>query len=597
MSSFPTQIAQFIEEHPLVFAVWVVMMLLSAAAFVYKSLRRRSTTLMSSEAELPLGARPDHSQETLLIRSLQNPALYDPPAQCFAVIETHISWVMLTGLYAYKIKKPIDLGFLDFSTLKKRRYYCEEELRLNRRLAPQLYIGLVAITGGPAKPVLNGMGPAFEYAVKMVQFPQEAQLDRVMARGGLRPAHIDSLAQLIAGFHQRIAIAGQDTLYGSPVNVYQPGEENFLHIRPHLTEPADIEQLERLHTWSETENTRLLSFFEQRKADSFIRECHGDMHLDNMALQDDQITIFDCLEFNENLRWIDVMSEAAFLMMDLDSRGASALGWRFLNAYLAAGGDYQGLRLLRYYLVYRALVRAKVACIRLGQTGLSEEEARAARLQYQRYAGLAERCTQPRATPLIITHGLSGSGKTTHTQRLLETLGAIRVRSDVERKRLFGLNPEARTVSGIGTGLYTADTSHRTYQHLADLARTVIESGYPAIIDAAFLKHAQRNMFHDLAAHLGVPFVILSYQAPEAVLRARITQRAQKGFDASEADIRVFEHQLATFESISPEELTYTLDIDSQQPPEPEKIRGFIEISGKISPLRTIQKPQPCHTL
>ncbi len=559
------------------------MVLLVAAAFVYKGMRRRAITHTSPEAEPPMNARSHHSQDTPLIRSLQNPALYDHPAQCFEVIETHISWVILTGPYAYKIKKPLDLGFLDFSTLEKRRYYCEEELRLNRRLAPQLYIGVIAITGSPAKPALDGVDPPFEYAVKMVQFPQEAQLDRVMARGGLRPVHIDSLAQLIAGFHQRIAIAGQDTPYGSPANVYQPVEENFLHIRPHLTEPAGIEQLERLHTWSETESTRLLPFLQQRKANGFIRECHGDMHLANMALLDEQITIFDCLEFNENLRWIDVMSEAAFLMMDLDSRGASALGWRLLNAYLAAGGDYQGLRLLRYYLVYRALVRAKVACIRLGQAGLSEEEGRAAHLQYQRYAGLTESYTHPRATPLIITHGLSGSGKTTHTQLLLETLGAIRLRSDVERKRLFGLTPEARTVSGIDTGLYTADTSRRTYQHLAGLARTVIESGYPAIIDAAFLKRAQRDMFHDLAACLGVPFVILNYQAPEAVLRARITQRGQEGHDASEADIRVFERQLATFEPLTPEESAHTLDIVSEHPPTPEKIRELIEIRGKIS--------------
>lgn len=520
-----------------------------------------------------MNARSHHSQVTPLICSLQNPALYDHPAHCFEVIETHISWVILTGPYAYKIKKPLDLGFLNFSTLEKRRYYCKEELRLNRRLAPQLYIGVVAITGSPAEPALNGAGTPIEYAVKMVRFPQEAQLDHVMARGGLQPVHVDSLAQLIAGFHQRIAIAGQDTPYGSPANVYQPVEENFLHIRPHLTEPAGIEQLERLHTWSETESPRLLPFLQQRKADGFIRECHGDMHLSNMALLDDQITIFDCLEFNENLRWIDVMSEVAFLMMDLDSRSAGTLGWRFLNAYLAAGGDYQGLRLLHYYLVYRALVRAKVACIRLGQASLSEEERRTAHLQYQRYAGLAESYTHPRATPLIITHGPSGSGKTTHTQLLLETLGAIRVRSDVERKRLFGLHPEAHTVSGIDTGLYTADTSHRTYQHLANLARTVIESGYPAIIDAAFLKRAQRDMFHDLAAHLDVPFVILNYQTPEAVLRARITQRGQDGHDASEADISVLKNQLATFEPLTPEESILALDIDSEHPPALEKIR------------------------
>ncbi|MDX1252661.1 MAG: AAA family ATPase [Gammaproteobacteria bacterium] len=512
------------------------------------------------------------ARNAMLIQSLQNPSLYDHPIEHFEVIETHISWVLLTGPYAYKIKKPVNLGFLDFSTLEKRHHYCQEELRLNRRLSPELYLDVIAITGGPDAPVLDGAGAPIEYAVKMAQFPQQAQMDRVMARGGLKPAHIDGLAQQIAAFHGRIAIAGANSPYGSPANVYQPVEENFLQIRPHLAATDDITQLERLRAWSEAAHGRRLAELQARKDQGFIRECHGDMHLANMVLLDDRIALFDCLEFNDNLRWIDVISETAFLMMDLDSRGHGPLGWRFLNGYLSATGDYSGLRLLRYYLVYRALVRAKVARIRLGQAGLSAQERHATQQQYHRYADLAEHYTHPRPAPLIITHGLSGSGKTTLTQPLLEALGAIRLRSDVERKRLFGLPEMARTGSGVATGLYTADASQRTYQHLANLARTAIESGLPVIVDATFLKRAQRAAFHELASQLHAPFGILDYQASETALRARIGQRTVENRDASEAGIAVLEHQLATHEPLTPEESAHVIAVDTEQVNVPDHV-------------------------
>ena len=525
------------------------------------------------------------SANVTLLRSLQNPALYNHPTQDFEIIETHISWILLTGEYAYKIKKPVNLGFLDFSTLEKRHHYCTEELRLNQRLAPQIYLEVITITGNADAPVLGGLGAPIEYAVKMRQFPQSAQLDRMVACGELKPTHIDQLAEVIAAFHGRTAIAEPDTLYGRPVQVHQPVMENFAQIRPHLTSATDIGQLEKLRAWSDAEFHRHEEIFKHRKNNRFIRECHGDMHLGNMALLEGSITLFDCLEFNENLRWIDVTSEIAFLIMDLNSRTQSALAWRFLNAYLQLTGDYAGLRVLRYYLVYRALVRAKVACIRLAQTLFNPAQARfnpaqarsnpaqmetsqqhPAYQQYKDYVNLAERYIQRNNVPLIITHGLSGSGKTTHTQSLLESLGAIRLRSDVERKRLAHLPSQTRSSSGVDAGLYTAAASQRTYEYLADLARTVIQSGYPAIIDAAFLKHGPRDLFHRLADSLGVPFIILDFQAPEAVLRARITQRMHEGHDASEADLVVLTHQLTNHEPLTGEETAYTLTITADQP-------------------------------
>lgn len=500
-----------------------------------------------------------------LIQALHRAVCYDHPAPEIRLLETHISWVLLTGLFAYKIKKPTNLGFLDFSTLEKRRHYCTEELRLNRRLAPQLYLDVVPITGTATAPVLNGSGETIEYAVKMSQFPQAARLDHVLARGELSLEHIDLLTQALGEFHARAGRAGDKQAFGSPEQVYGPVHENFEQIRPHLGSD-DRAQLRRLEIWSELSFAELKNTFAERKRQGFIRECHGDAHLANMAWLDKRVVFFDCLEFNENLRWIDVISELAFVVMDLDDRGRSDLARRALNGYLESTGDYAGLKLLRFYHVYRALVRAKVACIRLTQNDLSAEEKQRVRKEYLGYTELAERYTQPAHAMLIITHGLSGSGKTWLTQKLLETIDAVRVRSDVERKRLHGLAPPACSDSGIDTGLYTAAATQRTYEQLAQLAGAILEAGQSAIIDAAFLKRTQRDRLRALAADKRVPFITLDLHAPEQILRARIQQRREREHDASEADVAVLEHQLATQEPLETDEMSSVLMFNTLQP-------------------------------
>lgn len=500
---------------------------------------------------------------TTLIEALQDPARYDHPVCGFQVVETHISWVLLTGDYAYKIKKPVNLGFLDFTSLEKRRQDCEEELRLNRRLAPELYLAVVPITGSAAAPRLGGEGPIIEYAVKMREFPQDARLDRVLARGDLRGEHMVRLAQDVARFHERATIAAVDTPFGGADQVWQPVRENFDQIRPHLDEVQDRERLDRLWAWSVQSHARLIKVFQARKQDGFVRECHGDMHLGNMALSNGEVVIFDCLEFNPGLRWIDVMSEVAFLTMDLYDRGRPGLAHRFLNDYLQHSGDYEGLRVLRFYQVYRALVRAKVACIRLAQPGVSAAERAESRKHYRQYLRLAERYTQPTPTPLIITHGLSGSGKTTVSDALLESSGALRVRSDVERKRLYALPATARSGSAINADLYSPEATARTYTHLAALARKIITAGFPVIVDAAFLRYRQREIFHTLAHELHVPFVIFHCHSSLERLRRRVQQRATLGRDASEATLQVLEHQLLTQDPLRDNEATRIFSVNT----------------------------------
>jgi len=496
----------------------------------------------------------DTDSDRTLIEALQNPALYDHPVHGIRVLETHISWVLLTGDYAYKIKKRVDLGFLDYSTLERRRRCCEEELRLNRRLAPTLYLAVLPITGEAAHPAWDGTGPVIEYALKMREFPQAAQLDRVLRRGELTSGHISQLARLVAAFHDAATVAGRESPYGVAEQVWQPALQNFQQIRPYLDAARDREILDALQHWSEVEFHRLTPVWSARKSDGCIRECHGDMHLGNMALVDGELLIFDCIEFSEALRWIDVMSESAFVVMDLDDRGRPDLAQRFLNDYLQHGGDYGGLQVLRFYQVYRALVRAKVACIRLAQPGLPNVERAETHARARRYLALAQRYTRPVPTPLIITHGLSGSGKTTLSDVLVESGGAIRVRSDVERKRLFGLAPEARSDSALAAGLYSKEADDRTYGCLANRARVIIASGFPVVVDAAFLQRAQRDLFRTLAAELNVPFVIFHCYAPASLLRQRIQRRAAARSDASEADLAVLEYQLRVEEPLAPDE-------------------------------------------
>ena len=500
-----------------------------------------------------------------LIQALHRPAVYGHPVQGLRLVETHISWVLLTGLYAYKIKKPVNLGFLDFSSLEKRRFYCEEELRLNRRLAPSLYLEVVPITGTPTAPLLSGGGEPIEYAVKMVQFPEEGRLDRMLARGELGPSHIDLLARELAEFHGRVAVAGNDKPFGDPEHVLEPVRENFIQIRPRI-EAAGQAQLRRLEIWSELTFAELRRTFEERKQGGFIRECHGDAHLANMVWHEERVLLFDCLEFSDNLRWIDVMSELAFLVMDLDDRGRSDLARRALNSYLEHTGDYAGLAVFRFYQVYRALVRAKVACIRLNQEGLSDEQKNQARREYRGYADLAERYTQPAPPALLITHGLSGSGKTWLSQQLLEGFDAVRIRSDVERKRLHGLAPSASSGSGIASGIYAADAGERTYARLAQLAATILRAGHAVIVDAAFLKCEQRERLRAVAQQEHVPFVILDIQATENILRQRLHQRTGQKNEVSEAGVTVLEHQLTTAEPLTNEEQRLALSVNGMEP-------------------------------
>ena len=501
-----------------------------------------------------------------MLSTLQNADCFDHPVGEFTLMETHISYVLLTGSFAYKFKKNIDLGFLDFSTLEKRKFYLDEEYRLNKRLASDLYLGVLAISGSETNPSFTDQNNSIiEYALKMVQFPVENQLDNLLDKNRLMPEHIDDLAKEMATFHTSLEPARMNTNYGDIDQICYLIMDNFNQINPETGEEDLQSMLTHLKDWNTQKLDQLEQNFRQRKHQGFIRECHGDMHLSNMVLINNKVVIFDCIEFNQTFRWIDVISEIAFAMMDLGFRKRHDLANRLINNYLEQTGDYAGLQLLNFYRIYRSMVRAKVADIQRRQTRDPTSRKQLTQKLYD-HVSLADDYRQKKQPVfLCITHGFSGSGKTTYTEQLVDLSGAIRLRSDIERKRLFDLKAETIAGDKIGKGLYKEDINKNTYDQLERLSRLTISAGYPVIVDATFIDRDKRDQFKKLSEELSIPFHILDFTASTSTLEKRITKRNSIGKDSSDADLAVLKHQLENNDHICEEEKQNTLIIDTEK--------------------------------
>lgn len=452
------------------------------------------------------------------------------------VIATHISWVLLAGEHAWKIKKPVRLPFVDYGSLAARRHCCEEEVRLNRRLAPSLYLGVSRITGSAQAPCIDGAGEAIEYAVRMRRFAAGALFSEQLAAGTLAPSQVDALAALLGDFHEQAPAAAPDSGYGSPEGRGRVALA-ALEGAGAVATPAESA---RLRPWLAEQADTLSAPWRGRLRSGRVREGHGDLHLDNVVSLGGEVAAFDGIEFDPALRWIDVVDDLAFAVMDFAARGRRDFAFRLLNGWLDRTGDHDGVPALRFAAVYRALVRAQVEHLR------GPARADAAR----RYMDAALSWTQPPAPALTITHGLPGSGKTFESQRLLERTGAIRIRSDVERKRLFGL-AMLEDSRAHGLDLYTAEATRRTYAQLEARARALLAAGWPVILDAAYLRRDERAAARALAGELRVPLAILDCQAPPGVLRERLL--ARRG-DASEAGVAVLERLEPLAEPLTPEE-------------------------------------------
>jgi aminoglycoside phosphotransferase family enzyme/predicted kinase len=510
-----------------------------------------------------LAALPALDATARLVQALRDPACYPHPVGRVEVRETHISYVLLAGEFAYKVKKPVTLPFLDFSTRVARHYYCHEELRLNARTARALYLDVVPITPGPR---VAGTGEAIEHALRMRRFPDGALLGEHARAGTLEPGTVDAFARRLAAFHAAADRQGSRHLQdGAWARARASALANFREMK-HL-DPPNSARLLALRAWTEQEIESSGHRFEERAHEGFVRECHGDVHLDNVALVDGEPLMFDCIEFSAAMRTTDVAADVAFAAMDLDRHGYAGLRARFLDRYLEASGDHGMLAVLRFYEVYRAMVRAKISLLRRAQSQGDPAAARAAEAQFESCLRVAERRARRAPPRLLLMHGPSGSGKTVVAGELLEAAGAIRLRSDVERKRLHGLAPLEHAGAAPGAGIYGAAAAHDTYERLAVLAREALAAGYPVIVDATFLRRADRERFGALASRAGAQLRIAACTASAEVLRERVRAREQEGADASDAGVAVLEDQLRNLEPVDEPEAAAACRVDTSEAP------------------------------
>lgn len=512
-----------------------------------------------------------------------------------ARFETHISWVLVAGGYAWKIKKAVRLPYLDFSTLAARRFYCMEELRLNRRLGPGLYLAVVPLAGTADNPVPGGRGAAIEYALLMRAFDQRAVWERRIAEGMLGGAEADMLAAWLARFHLDAPRAPPAAAWGAPDTVAAA----FAATLDELAQRTGGDDhgngdLAALRQWEEGLRPTLADRLAQRKAAGMVRECHGDLHCGNILTLDGQVQVFDCIEFSEALRWIDVMDDLAFLHMDLALRGRLDLAAGLLSRYLEFTGDYDGLAVLRHYRVHRALVRAKVLLLRAAQPG-APGARETARRDGLRYLAFARGGTRAGPAAILITHGCSGSGKTYFSRLLVKELGVVQLRSDVERKRLAAVGQTGRAGLGPGTPLYGKAASQATYARLLDLARGIAGAGWPVVVDATFLAAAERARFQALAKELALPFFIFHLRARHATMIARLHGRNRAGKDASDADAAVLARQLQGGDPLGPDELTRTIVVDTEAGDDAGRVRAACAPVLAAMAART-QRPMPAAT-
>jgi aminoglycoside phosphotransferase family enzyme/predicted kinase len=479
-----------------------------------------------------------------VVRALTGPGSWIESAE---LIETHISWVFLAGDVVYKVKKPVDLGFLDFTTLDRRRFFCEEEVRLNQRLTHDVYLGVVELRGDDFR--VGGPGPVREVAVRMRRLPQDRMLDELVRNGQAEPALLEEIGRMLARFHATAATGGEIDALGGLETVRANWRENFDQTAGFGGDVLPDAWRREIAAWVDAFIARETERFARRVAEGRSRDCHGDLQAQHVCCAE-RVQIFDCIEFNHRFRYADVAGEIAFLLMDLTRLGRADLGVRFVNAYLEESGDYGAVPLLDFYAAYRAFVRGKVLGFMVDTHPEAAPKAR------ERFA-LAHRYVTPRPPPrLLITSGIVGSGKSTVARALAARLGAIVVRTDVVRKRLAGLAPTQRGSSDI----YTPEMSRRTYDECLRLAGEMLASGWPVIVDGTFTTVAERDQARVVAARGRVPLTTIWCEAPDSVLIDRLRRRAVDPSEVSDAGPELLAGHRARFAAPAGEAETIRVD-------------------------------------
>lgn len=515
-----------------------------------------------------------------LIEALLDPSSYPAPPQTVSLRQTHISYIILAAKFAYKIKKPVDFGFLDFTTLDKRRFFCDEEVRLNNRLAPGIYLGVVPVAKKDGGFRMEGAGEPVEYAVKMKRLSEESILARALERDDVSKDTIAMIARVIAEFHKTAATDGRISSFGSPALIKKNTDENFSQTRAFIGNAISKGLFERIKGYTDDFLRKNEGLFLRRAEGGFIRDCHGDLHCEHISIADG-INIIDCVEFNERFRFSDVVADAAFLSMDLDFHNRADLARLFESIYFKASGDTDGAGVIDFYKCYRAYVRGKVEGFKSMEPEVSGEERSLALLDARRHFHLSGLYSSGGFRPsLVVVCGLSGTGKSTVAGLTASRTGFVRLSSDALRKELAGVEPSAHRFEDYGKGIYSDEFTERTYNGLIERALSYLKEGRSVVLDATFSRRRFIDAAKEASAQSGAEFNIVECVAGDETVKRHLLKRKageEKGALAvSDADWRVYLRQKAVFEPVEEPRLV----IPSELPLERRMEEVFEKIFG-----------------
>lgn len=507
-------------------------------------------------------------QPTDVVNGLTRPEAYPEHPAEVSMRQTHISWLFFTEDFVYKMKKPVNFGFLDFTTLEARRFFCEEEVRLNRRLTSDVYLGIVEVKAENGHVHIGGSGEVIDYAVQMRRLPEDRMLPSLLAAGEVTSATMQQLARLLATFHARAETGQAINQDGTMATILRNWEENFAQTRPYLDWPLSREAYDTIRS-------RVLTFcrlraarFDQRIVDGRIRDGHGDLRAEHICLTE-PIAIFDCIEFNHRFRYGDVAADVAFLAMDLEALGVADLSQAFVQAYVEHSEDRALLSVLDFYKCYRAFVRAKVECFRtddpIVEAGDKRRAARAASAYLSQAARYADALKRPW---LLLCCGLMGSGKSVLADALAPRLELTVLGSDVIRKELAGMQPTNTAHAAYGEGIYTPERTEATYNHLFKRAECILSQGNSVLLDASFQRARHRTQAMLLAAQIGADFCVVECWCPEEELRRRLEARVAQWSAVSDGRWELLAQQREAFEPLFEVPPPQHVKVDTTQAPE-----------------------------
>ena len=518
-----------------------------------------------------------------LVDILLQPDFYDHPVDTVRFLQTHISSVFLTGEYVYKLKKPVNFGFLDFSTVELREKYCRAEVELNRRLAPSVYLKAAPLTLEDDRLSLGGTGEVVDWVVVMRQLDDELLGHRVLERGELDDARMDALVEVLVPFYRDAATGEGIDQYGTVEAVRFNTDENFSQTEAYVGKLLSHERFQHICDWTNSFFEDHAELFQRRIAEGRIRESHGDLHLGNIFFSEPP-TIFDCIEFNERFRCGDVAVDLAFLTMDLDFNGRPDLSRRFIESYVAASGDVELTRLLEFYACYRAYVRGKIACFTSSDPALDDTAKRAQRNLARRYFGLAYKYAGGEVRPsLVVVYGLMGSGKTSVARHLRERFGWHVLSTDAVRKQISGVGENTRVWVPYNEGLYSPEMNRKTYAEVCRRAENLLLGGFPVVVDGAFKRRSEREPVIEAARRAGARVVFLQTVCGPEEQHRRLAKRQQHD-TRSDGRVELMEQQRADFEGANPEHsgLFHVIPTDAPKPETHASVEELLRCEGLL---------------